>query len=695
MTSLQAGQIVSFQNYLSPTPGTAIQASRIDGNISDNTGFNITSSSDCNIFPVNKTINPTNYIYDGQTNLYVNSINQNANTSQGQYFDPSSPNPSAGWSYNFNAYNPLNASFAYSSILNDNIVFQNTTNNTAPVFYNLDLTNNSNPNSTKDRACFLSLTSNPYTNYFPLGSPPSTPVNEPTIRNINPFYNAPGDNYLFTSNYFIPQLNEVLVCEVIFSISNSSSTNVNNVSPLLNYPTVSCIIKNKIISQEVIANLDNGDLLNPKIKTYTAGPIPISYTQNGEQFNPTTFSFNTNNNIPLVIAPGYQKVYMTTTCMFVPPYSANGVYYGQYLRGQYNSEPSGYSVKDGVITVNPSTGLVKLSQDSGNVTQFGHFCIGIAYSSDYLKYSSYLQSGIQAEVLVKNTWRSPISLFNTYKSYSITDMATKQVVVLFGTGTNGGVFLVTNTGTPVALINNYAVTSLRNFISIMRAIIHTYDGSVPIVEYFINPSVIQTINTGTNYSIQVLIMQPLLDGSIVNPPTVLSCPGMNYFLLNSKNSANFSLDPYEQSVFSQEFSLNGSVPYLGQSGSILCSLGNCKYGASDIKTLSTDVLSVFGNALYLGQRVINNQNYYCVALLPESQFNPHQTVPVTSLNVYSTFTSIFYIMSSITSGSQFTSATSISSKSTTSSYSITPGLGVSKITITVSNIPLITNTPGN
>lgn len=229
----------------------------------------------------------------------------------------------------------------------------------------------------------------------------------------------------------------------------------------------------------------------------------------------------------------------------------------------------------------------------------------------------------------------------------------------------------------------------------MRAIINTYDGSVPIVEYFINPSVIQTINTGTNYSIQVLIMQPLLDGSIVNPPTVLSCPGMNYFLLNSKNSANFSLDPYEQSVFSQEFSLNGSVPYLGQSGSVLCSLGNCKYGASDIKTLSTDNLSVFANALYLGQRVINNQNYYCVALLPESQFNPHQTIPVTSLNVYSTFTSIIYIMSSITSGSQFTSATSISSKSTTSSYSITPGLGVSKITITVSNIPLITNTPGN
>ena len=134
-----------------------------------------------------------------------------------------------------------------------------------------------------------------------------------------------------------------------------------------------------------------------------------------------------------------------------------------------------------------------------------------------------------------------------------------SVTLLFSRSYNGGLYLVTNTGTPVSLINNYAVTSLRNFMSIMRAIINTYDGSVSIVDYFTNSNVIQSINTGTNYSIQALIMQPLLDGSVVNPPTVLSCPGMNYFLLHSKNSASLSIDPTEQNVFSQDVSLNNNL----------------------------------------------------------------------------------------------------------------------------------------
>jgi len=671
--AVQPGQIVSFQNYLSPTPSTAVQASRIDASLSDNTFNTASSASDCNIFPVNKTINATNYIYDGQTTLFVNSINQSTNTSQGQYFDPSSPNPSQGWSYNFNAYNPLNASFAYSSMLSDKIVFQNTSNNSAPVFYNLDLTNNSNPNTTKDRGCFFSLTSNPYTNYHPLGSPPTNPINAPTIRNINPFYNTTSDNYLFVSNFFIPQLNEVLVCEVIFSISNSSSTNVSNTSGVLNYPTVSCIIKNKIISQDVLANLDNGDLLNPKIKTYTAGPMSVSYTPNGEQFDPTVFSFSTNNNIPLVIAPGYQKVYMVATCIYVPPYQNedDGQFYGQFVRGQYSkgqfTSPSGYSVKNGVINVNPNTGLEQLEPESSNATNFGHFCIGVAYSTDNLKYSASLQSGIQAEILVKNTWRSPVSLYNTYKSYSVTDMATRQVIVLFGTGVNGGAFLVTNTGTPISLINNYAVTSLRNFMSIMRAIINTYDGSTSIVDYFINPNVIQVINTDSNYSIQPLIMQPILDNSIVNPSTVLTCPGMNYFLLHSKNSANLTIDPTEQNIFSENISSNDNVTYMGQPGSMLCSIGNLKYGTNEIKTLTSNDLTVFGNAIYLGAKSINNQSYYCVLLLPETLLNINQAKPVTSLNIFSTLTSPFYIMSSVNAGTQFTTKDGSASKITISS----------------------------
>jgi hypothetical protein len=212
--------------------------------------------------------------------------------------------------------------------------------------------------------------------------------------------------------------------------------------------------------------------------------------------------------------------------------------------------------------------------------------------------------------------------------------------------------------------------------SIMRAIINTYDGSVSIVDYFTNSNVIQSINTGTNYSIQPLIMQPLLDGSVVNPPTALSCPGMNYFLLHGKNSASLSIDPTEQNVFSQDVSLtNNNISYMGQPGSMLCSIGNLKYGTSEIKTLTAKNLSVFGNAIFLGTKSINNQPYYCVLLLPETLLNINQPLPVPSLSIFSTLTSVFYIMSNTTSGTQFT----------------TKDGSASKITITTSNNALITS----
>ena len=254
-------------------------------------------------------------------------------------------------------------------------------------------------------------------------------------------------------------------------------------------------------------------------------------------------------------------------------------------------------------------------------------------------------------------------------------MATRQVIVLFGAGINGGAFLVTNTGTPISLINNYAVTSLRNFMSIMRAIINTYDGSVSIVDYFTNSNVIQSINMDTNYNIQPLIMQPLLDGSIVNPPSVLTCPGMNYFLLHGKNSASLSIEPSEQNVFSQEISLNNNnVSYMGQPGSMLCSLGNFKYGTSEIKTLTTKNLNVFGDAIYLGTKSFNNQPYFCVLILPETLFNINQPLPVPNVSIFSTSTSLFYVMSN-TNGTQFTNKDG----------------SILKVVITTSNNALITS----
>ena len=86
---------------------------------------------------------------------------------------------------------------------------------------------------------------------------------------------------------------------------------------------------------------------------------------------------------------------------------------------------------------------------------------------------------------------------------------------------------------------------------IMKSILNSYDGTYSIVDYFINPSVISTVNATYNYNIQVVAVQPLLDGSITNPPTVANCPNLTYMFLNSKNSVNLSIDPTNQSVFNE------------------------------------------------------------------------------------------------------------------------------------------------
>ena len=66
---------------------------------------------------------------------------------------------------------------------------------------------------------------------------------------------------------------------------------------------------------------------------------------------------------------------------------------------------------------------------------------------------------------------------------------------------------------------------------------------------------------------------------------------MNYLLLNSKNSANLIIDPSEQNVFSENITLNDSNTYMGQPGSMLCSIGNLKYGTNEIKTLTNSPIT--------------------------------------------------------------------------------------------------------
>jgi hypothetical protein len=645
------------------------------------------SPTDCNLFPVGNTIDPSNYMYDGQTVLMVNStLNQNINTAQAKYYDPTTSTTS-DWNFDMQSNNIVNGVYSYSSLLDNEVdLYTNLlpTNTTPPTGkYSLDITNGTN-----QQALFFSLTSQPYTNTYP--SPPAP--NTPTIANIAPGYgNNNSDNFLFTSNYYIQQKSEILIIQLIFTVSNTGSTNVNSSQTNYSYPTLSVIIKNKVITKDVIASMSsNSSFNNSKIKTYTAGAIPLQYLSNGATFSPTNFSYYLFNNVPIVIAPGYNKVYATMPIIYVPPYVSSNIYYGESLIGSSSGSPTttgGYYIdSNGTMRVDTTlSGIAQLSDLSDiNKTTFGHFVVGVSYSSDYQRYMPY--TTIQAEVQLKNIWRSPISIYNSYASYSVIDMATRQVVVLFGKNINGGTFLITNTGTPISLVDSYAVTSLRNFMSIMRAVLNEFDNSTSLVDYFINPNVINQVNNLGNYNIQPLIPQPLLEGSITNPTFSNGCPAMYYLFLSSKNNVNLSIDPSEQVVFS------GSInnPYLGIANSVLCAGGNCKYGSATFNTLATVNNQVFGNALYAGMQLVNNVPYSVLLILPEAMFNYPANVGTNSLNIFSTNTSIYYLATSASSSTQFTTSTTIvSNKSSNPTFIVVPNQGISKLTISVSNNNLV------
>lgn len=61
-------------------------------------------------------------------------------------------------------------------------------------------------------------------------------------------------------------------------------------------------------------------------------------------------------------------------------------------------------------------------------TTYGHFVVGITYPTN----SYYqLKTNIYANYAIKNIWRSPITIYNSYRAYSLNDMAIKQVILLF------------------------------------------------------------------------------------------------------------------------------------------------------------------------------------------------------------------------------------------------------------------------
>lgn len=647
-----------------------------------------TSITDCNIFPVGNTIDSSNTVYDGQTILMINSsINPNSNTATAQYFNPVSGLPSAfsgngfsGWNYDICNTSYLNGVYALSSEYNNDLSIidniQGSNYNTPTLnssgFHIIDVTNGTNTSP-----LFFSLAKNPYTNSS----------GTPQVANLTPSYsNNNSDNFLFTSNYFLPQKNEILIIELLFTVSNTDALN-NNASNTRGTPSLSVIVTNKVISQEVLANLASSSNNNAKVKVYTSGSIPLQYMQNGNIFEQSTPTYSYNNNMSVVIAPGYQKVYATVPVIYIPGLQTTDAY---YLKSTSYSIDSNGLIQ---IDVSTATGLGKIS---GVSSQFGYFVVGIAYSHNVGYYVP--NTNIYGEISIRNIWRSPIAIYNSYSQYSVSDMATKQVVLLFGRSYNGGTFLVTNTGTPISSVSNYGVTSLRNFISIMRTIINNYDGSVSLVDYFINQDVISSINAISDYSISVVSPQSLLDGSITNPPTIVNNPNMWYFMLNSKNTANMIVDPTEQVVFGQNIGFN----YLGLKNSVLASTGVCNYNNYNLNMLSDTRGDLFGNSLSLGLNLVGIHSYYVLLILPEVLFNPSLTLTNNIITIYSSLNTLFYIMISSNSASQFapsssglivSNSTKMTNNATTSktnsNFTLQPVYSVNKIMLSVSNTKLL------
>jgi len=709
---------MSSLNYLTSglvqlnTPSSTINGISSAVQTATNTSAS-TAQPDCNIYPVGNTINPVDTIYHEQTVLMVNStVNQNANTVTASYFDPVSGAQCGwgNWNFDLSSCSYLNGTMSTSSMLGDDVSLFS---NLQPIVnatgkHNIDITNGTtnaytnnpytlSPTPQLPAGLFFSLTQQPY--YSQTGSVygnSSGTLTLPTAANINPGYSTyNSDNYLFTSNYYIQQKNEILIVELLFTISNTDAT-AYTAGTTKGSPNLSVIVKNKVLTQNALASLssDSSDL--SKVKTYTAGPIPLVFMTPGQTFNSQNYFQSILNNVPIVIAPGYTKLYATLPIAYIPAVSggATGYYLNQagyVLNGNPPSVP--YVPIFNLSTTTPGppyiAGLTPLATTG---LMNGHFVVGVAFSTAVNTYTNY--SSITAEVLIRNVWKSPIAIYNTYNQFSVNDMATKQVVLLFGRNVTGGTFLVLNTGTPLSVISSYAVTSLRNFISIMRAIINLFDGSVSIVDYFINTSTVAQVNQMGSYNINVLILQPLMDGAVQNPPTVANCPGMWYLMLNSKNSFNMAVDPSEQMVFGQQIGYN----YFSLPNSLLCSTGNCVYMMNGLNMLSDDQGDLFGNSLSLGLNIINSNSYYIIIVLPEAQFFPTiNTAMVNSLTIYSTPGSLFYVMVTPNSGSQFSpssaSTVTASTKSTTSNVSSStltyqPTYSIQKVILSVSNVKL-------
>ena len=663
--------------------------------------------SDINISPVSNSIDPSLYTYDGQTTLYINStVNQNNNSVVLQYFDPVSGYPnlnssmSSGfgfdnWGFDLVPQNYLNGCSTSSNMFGESTFLYNNLQPplTTPNYLGLssiDITNANQQNDVSGNSLntmFFSLTSQPYLSYQGVMYNGPGSAGNPTQLNINPNYSTLGsDTYMFTSQYWVQTTNEILIVQMVFSIGNTGSTYYelggSSSGATAPAPIVNVVVYNKVITREMLASVGTGNPC-PKPKVYSTGTVTLKYLQTGQLFNPATPSYFLFNSVPIVIADGYKKSFATFGLYYVPPSDANLC--------QYLTEGVGYTIQAGlpVADIVVGSGITSLSSTN---TLYGHFVVSVAYSFSASQYSP--GTNFIGEILIKNIWRSPIAIYNAYSAYSVNDLINKQVVLLFGRNINGGSFLITNTGTPLSQVSNYGVTSLGNFMAIIKIVLSIYNNTWTLADYFINTTLINNINTSLGVNILPITLQPVLEGTIVNPPTVLSCPNMWYMFLSSKNSANLSIDPTYQNVFN-----SSSSTYLGLPNSMLCDTGLCKYYNSELVMFGTAPNSqesyYFGNTLYLGLNSVNGQNYYMLVILPEALFNGVPSSSSTNaMSIYASLGTLFYFNYNSSSSSAFVpSGNSVSSTSATSgtsgSGSVSNTYSISKVSLPVSNVQLL------
>lgn len=704
-------QVLSGQIQI-PTQNNNVQTTPVT--YSTSTSSTSSSVSNVNISAVGNTIDPSLYVYDGQTQLYINStVNQTNNSVRLKYFDPVSgyPNSAMGissdfgfgnWNFDLTPQNYLNGCVTSSNLLGEETAMYN---NLQPPFstpnylgmYSVDITNNNKVVDTSGNSLntmFFSLTSQPYLSYQGVmySSPgelaSSTPVSQ---VNINPNYTTLGtDTFLFTSQYWAQTNNEILLIYLVFSIANTGTTYYNGISSsnLINpAPVVTVTVYNKVISKEMLASMGTGNSC-PKPKVYSSGVINLKYLQTGQTFSSDVPSYFLFNNIPIILADGFGKQFVTMGLYYIPPGTGSSCQYLTAGTDATSISGAGFSIQNLMPTANITVGE-GITQTTGT-TQYGHFVVSVAYSYNASQYNP--GTSISAQVLVKNTWRSPISIYSSYNAYSVNDLVNKQVVLLFGRTSNGGSFLVTNTGTPLSQITNYGITSLGNFMSIMKLLLSSFNNTYTLADYFINTTLINIVNSTFGVNILPITLQPVLEGTMINPTSVMNCPNMWYMFINSKNANNLSVDPTNQFVFNAETSA-----YFGLQSATLCDTGLCKYFNSELNMIHTDkngsVEIYFANSLYMGLNSINGQSYYMLLILPEALFNgvPQNTTN-NNISIYATYNTVFYFMVNSTTSSAFVPASnSITNTTSSSSGSGTTNgtYSVSKIVLPVSNIQLI------